>query len=246
MFQARDILDTNKRDKMSLDRAHYEEKSLDYFSGSRPEIEAVLPEQCSKVLEIGCGAGQVMARIKQTRKIVRSVGIDLMPAAIEQAKLIFDEATAANVETSDLPNEQFDLIIALDVLEHLSDPWRMIQRLHALLVPGGTIVVSLPHVGHWTVSWPLLTKGQWDYTSEGLLDRTHLRFFSRRGAEDLMTSSGLVIEKLQPDRVYPAWMRRFSPSFRWYAGRIFEMIFPSHLLVYRFLIRAGHIAPRQA
>jgi len=231
---------------MSLDQRLYEEKSENYFGTTRPEIEAVLPEQCGRVLEIGCGAGGVMAWLKQKRTIARCVGIDLMPHAIERARLVFDEAWVANVETSELPNERFDLIIALDVLEHLSDPWRMLERLHALLEPGGSVVVSLPHVGHWSVSWPLLTKGQWNYTPEGLLDRTHLRFFSQRGATELLTSSGLVLEKVELDRLYPSWMSRFSPRIRWYALRAFHTVFPSHLLVYRLLIRAGYAPLRPA
>jgi SAM-dependent methyltransferase len=85
-------------------------------------------------------------------------------------------------------NSQFDVILCLDVLEHMVNPWGAVDRLVSrYLAPGGALVVSLPNVRHYSVVLPLLLQGRWDYQDAGLLDRTHLRFFTRDTALRLLS-----------------------------------------------------------
>jgi len=82
---------------------------------------------------------------------------------------------------------RFDLILCLDVLEHMLDPWRVVDRLVTQhLAVGGTLLVSLPNVRHYSVTLPLIFQGRWDYNDAGILDRTHVRFFTPHSAVQLL------------------------------------------------------------
>ena len=137
----------------------------------------------------------------------------------------------------DIPDSGFDLIVILDILEHLMDPWAMVQRLHSALALGGVIIASIPNVGHYSVAFPLL-RGKWEYQPEGLLDRTHLRFFTKRTALDLMNRLGLAVQKV--DRVWRPipWLGWAPKQVRWYVTKLLALVIPDHLMAYQFLIRS--------
>ncbi|MCI0351146.1 MAG: class I SAM-dependent methyltransferase, partial [Acidobacteriales bacterium] len=97
----------------------------------------------------------------------------------------------------DLPNiGSPDLLLFLDVLEHLPNPEKLLRHLTAKLAPGGTVIVSLPNIAHLSVSIPLLVWGRFNYADAGILDRTHLRFFVRESAVALMNGAGLRVDKI--------------------------------------------------
>jgi SAM-dependent methyltransferase len=224
---------------MTSDHAMYAEKTDAYFGFARTEIASLLPDRVNRVLEIGCGNGATLKWLRSQRNVQYAVGIEMVPEAAERAAAVFDLVLSGNVETMELPAGTFDLIIALDVLEHLVDPWLIVRRLHAVLNPDGAIVASIPNVGHYSVCVPLALQGQWNYTKDGLLDRTHLRFFTRQTAVDLLTSSGLVMEKVEYQRRWPGWAQ--NPSLpgkgRWYLQKFLNWISPRHLFDFQFLIR---------
>ncbi len=228
---------------MTTEHAMYADKRDSYFDNPRTEIEPLLPDRADRVLEIGCGAGATMRWLRDRRHVTRAVGVELMPEAAARAAAVFDEVITGNVESMDLPPGRFDFIVALDVLEHLADPWSAVRRLHAILAPGGCILVSLPNIGHYSVALPLLTRGRWEYAEDGLLDRTHLQFFSRRTAIELMTCSGLVADKIGRVRPPPQWMWRLSSDARWYGMRALGAVLPGHLLDFQLLIRARATDP---
>ncbi len=176
-----------------------------------------------------------------------AAGVELFADAANRARLVFDDVVVGDVETLELPfaPHDFDLILGLDVLEHLKDPWHVVRKLHGLLRPGGAIVVSLPNIAHYSVSFPLLLRGRWNYATEGLLDQTHLRFFVQRTAAELMTSSGLVIDKR--DRVVrlPHWMNIWARRFggyhaRWYLYKLIKLLRLSYMVDYQFLLRVTY------
>ncbi|NBT55035.1 MAG: class I SAM-dependent methyltransferase [Betaproteobacteria bacterium] len=164
---------------------NYEAKSSAYFAHARKEIAPLLPPRCGRVLEVGCGSGATLAWLRASGRAEYSVGVEISSAAAESARSLVDEIYCLDFEKSgsSFAQPKFDVILCLDVLEHMVDPWRVVDQLVTdQLAPGGTLVMSLPNVRHYSVVLPLLLQGRWDYETAGLLDRTHLRFFTRRTA----------------------------------------------------------------
>lgn len=172
----------------------YIDKSEDYFAHARREIAPLLPQQCGRVLEIGCGSGETLGWLRRDQRASCTVGVEISEAAAQRARVHADEVYCLDFERDEIPleNRKFDLVLCLDVLEHMVNPWRVVDRLVSQhLGPGGTLIVSLPNVRHYSVLLPLLFQGRWDYQDAGLLDRTHLRFFTRDTAVRLLSHSRL-------------------------------------------------------
>jgi SAM-dependent methyltransferase len=209
-----------------------------YFANRRDEIGPLLPAVTDRVLEIGCGSGGTMSWLRRIRIVRHAIGMELVPAVADQARSAFDEVVCGDIETVPLPDGPFDLVLALDVLEHLADPWAMVARLKLVLRPGGTLLVSIPNVANAAVVLPLLLKGRWRYTDAGLLDRTHLRFFTRETAIELLTGAGLVLEREGRVLLAGNWMQRMPPHWRWYCHRLMGLVVPRRLLDFQFLLAA--------
>ncbi len=198
----------------------YEIKPADYYDGVRKDVLPLVPKHAARVLEIGCSEGNTLAYLKDHGYCDWTCGVDLFAEAIELAKHKVDAAYQGNIEAMSLPiePESIDLILCLDVLEHLVNPQQVIAALHQLLVPGGKIIASIPNVRHYSASLPLFFQNKWEYKSNGVLDNTHLRFFVKDTAIDLMQSSGLTMNRLicQPksrDRTFNALTLGMFNSF---------------------------------
>lgn len=186
---------------------HYKEKANQYFSNARTDIESLLPEVCGSVLEIGCGAGGTLRWLKQSGRSVHTCGIELMPQAAAQAREHVDELLEGDadevVRKMIYEGRQFNLILCLDVLEHLVDPWGMMLMLQKLLAPTGIVIASIPNVRNIDAVLPLVFRGRWDYTEEGILDKTHIRFFTRESALSLMSTGRLEVFRCIPRMPHP-------------------------------------------
>lgn len=148
------------------------------------------------VLDVGCNAGYV-GRAARERLCVVFDGIEGDAAAAALAREAY--RSVACVDLSSAPpwadvSGPYDAVLALDVLEHLPEPARVLSALAGLLAPGGRLVVSVPNVAHWTVRFGLLF-GRFDYVETGILDRTHLRFFTRESLLEACTGAGLIVEE---------------------------------------------------
>jgi 2-polyprenyl-3-methyl-5-hydroxy-6-metoxy-1,4-benzoquinol methylase len=168
----------------------------DYYSHIRGEIAQLLPAKVDRVLEIGCGAGDTLAWLKGLGTAQRTYGVELFSDSAEAARRKVDQVICGDFESLELPQDfsGFDVILCLDVLEHFVDPWKALRRIGELLAPGGSIITSIPNVRYFRVVLPLLLQGRWQYENSGILDRTHLRFFTKQTAIELMTSSGLTLD----------------------------------------------------
>jgi len=158
-----------------------------------------MPKIAGRVLEIGCGEGQTLAMLKSSGLCSETVGIELMPQAADKAASQADRVYCLNVEQQALPQDmgRFDVVLLLDVLEHLVDPWSFMKNLVVqCLAADGKVIVSIPNAQHFSLVWPLLW-GRFDYTERGILDKTHLRFFTRRTAIGLLETAGLKSEVMQ-------------------------------------------------
>jgi SAM-dependent methyltransferase len=216
-------------------------QTLGYYSSARTEIGLLLPEKVDTILEIGCGTGATMAWIRSVRHVEYAVGIELFAAAASEARGTFDEIMVGDLGTLELRfSTSFDVILALDVLEHLADPWSVVEKLRRALTPDGVMLVSIPNVAHFRAVFPLLMRGAWNYDDSGILDRTHLRFFTKETALGLFTSGGFLIEQIEYVRSYPNLFYLFSDNerWRWYSRKIMSRVFPDRLSNFQFLIRA--------
>ncbi len=178
----------------------YEFKSDDYFSAARKEILSLMPTFSDRVLEIGCGSGQTLQLIKHLKLCKYTVGIELFEQAAKNANARVDRVYQLDIEKEGAPIDlgQFDLILILDVLEHLVDPWTVLNRIKSNhLKADGKIIISLPNVRHVTSTLPLLINGEFEYKERGILDKTHLRFFTRKSGEKMLEQAGLKIEKIK-------------------------------------------------
>jgi 2-polyprenyl-3-methyl-5-hydroxy-6-metoxy-1,4-benzoquinol methylase len=144
----------------------------------------------ARVLEIGCGAGGNASWLRG-HGATRIVGIELDPASARQAGKVFDHVLTEPVETGLAKlDEIFDLIICADVLEHLVDPWTTVRALADLAAPGGTLVASIPNIRYARSIWQIAIGAGFEYSTEGIFDRTHLRFFTRRNIEAMLVGGG--------------------------------------------------------
>lgn len=191
-------------------------KPGNYYRNFRREILPMLENGIESVLDVGCGEGATSGYLRENGYCRWAAGIELSPEAAAQARERLDLVITGHIEELELPfdDESLDLILCLDVLEHLVDPWTVIDRLAKLLRPGGTILASIPNVRHWSVLLPLIFRGRWEYRSEGILDATHLRFFTRQSAVALLRRP-----ELQVDRVDPLISTKFQARLaRWGLG----------------------------
>lgn len=177
----------------------YLDNNLEYFSQVRREIFPFLPEKMGRVLEVGCGTGDTLNYIKQHGRCDWAGGIELVSSAAAIAKSRVDLLIEGNIETMELPfaDGSLDVILCLDILEHLVDPWSVVRKLDKALKPGGVLIASIPNVRHCRLVFPLLFQGKWQYRDAGILDKTHLRFFVRESAIALMACSGLKVEQVR-------------------------------------------------
>ena len=158
-----------------------------------------------RVLDVGCGFATTSARIQQLGNDV--TGIDSSPEIEAVAAQRLSRVVHGDVLDVDLGGAQFDVIIFADVLEHLPWPVSALKRYLRWLAPGGSVIVSLPNVGLWSVRFAHLL-GRWEYDETGVLDRTHLRFFTRKSARWLAREAGLQIVKTTYN---PGLVRPFVP-----------------------------------
>jgi SAM-dependent methyltransferase len=154
----------------------------------------------ARALDVGCSTGYLARRLAERGAAV--VGIEVDGGAAAAAREVCEQVLVGDVETMDLPFTEgsFDVVLCGDVLEHLRDPWGALASLATLLRPGATAVVSVPNVAHWT-GRRALVRGSFPYAPHGLFDRTHLRFFTRAGARELVAGAGL---SLRAERFAPA------------------------------------------
>ena len=146
----------------------------------------------ARVLEVGCGAGHLTEHLQRRGNAVTAV--DINPTAAARAARFAVEAFAIDLDREVLAERlrgaQFDCVVLADVLEHVRSPQRVLTDVLGLLAPNGTVVISVPNISHIDTRL-MLMQGRWDYQPTGLLDDTHLRFFTRSALESMLRDAGL-------------------------------------------------------
>ena len=152
-----------------------------------------------RVLELGCAAGMLGSTLKERFPGVHVTGIEAGQAAAAIAATRIDRVIPERIEQVDFAARgfaagEFDTVLAGDILEHLVDPWRALQSVRPYLAPGGQLVASIPNVRNLQVVQSLVLDGRWRYAERGLLDVTHLRFFTFEEIREMFAQTGYVLE----------------------------------------------------
>jgi 2-polyprenyl-3-methyl-5-hydroxy-6-metoxy-1,4-benzoquinol methylase len=181
----------------------------------------LLRRPLGRVLDVGCAEG-AGADVMRGFGATQLAGIEIDATFAAAASERYDEVVHGSVpEDLSWADRTFDTILCYDVLEHLYDPWSALRRLARLLEPGGQIHVSIPNARHKNVWLPLVLNGTFRYARAGLLDVTHLRFFTRRDAVRMLEAAGLRIVAV--DCVPPrSRKRRLAAALT--RGRVMEFV----------------------
>lgn len=168
-----------------------------YYDNPRGPLLDLFARPPRRLLDVGCGSGVTSLIAKERWPSLETIGIEIVPAAAARAAERLDRVIAGSAETLDLAAEgvsDIDAVILADVLEHLVDPWAFLARLRGVLTPDATVVASIPNAANlWLLDE--LAAGRFDYTADGLLDSTHLRFFTRKTIGELFERTGYAIER---------------------------------------------------
>lgn len=179
-----------------MNTAQYAIKTADYFSHVRLDVVSLMPRNpAQKVLEIGAGGGNTLRYIKEQGLASEVMGIELMkiPGSNQEHPLI-DTFQIANIEEEEIGAAQgyFDVILCADVLEHLVDPWAVVEKISRHLRTEGLLIVSMPNLREFKTLGRIVFKGEFNYRPEGgIMDKTHLRFFCKKNILALLTTSSL-------------------------------------------------------
>jgi ubiquinone/menaquinone biosynthesis C-methylase UbiE len=189
---------------MTTDRAYltesYTAKDPAYFRNARKDYVAALPDNpAAAILELGCGNGATGALALSERKCGTYVGIEMFEPMAREAERVLTSVHIGNVETIALPYPEatFDALIMSEVLEHLLEPERVLARLVRFVKPGGRVFASSPNIAHWRPIWDLIN-GRFEYQPQGLMDRTHLRWFTPASYRRMFEQAGVTVDSIRP------------------------------------------------
>ena len=188
------------------------------FSG-REEMLPFVPAGARTVLDVGCGPGGFGAALRRADPTRTLWAVEAAPAAAAEARPHYDRVIAGTYpDALAATGQRFDCVVFNDVLEHLVDPWATLRATLPHLAPGGTVVASIPNVRNIRVVVDLVLRGRWTYTELGVLDRTHLRFFTARTIRELFADSGFAVERLEGINVTGSGRFRFGRALRFALG----------------------------
>jgi 2-polyprenyl-3-methyl-5-hydroxy-6-metoxy-1,4-benzoquinol methylase len=166
-----------------------------YYSKPRSEMRGLVPERCSNVLEIGCGEGSFRTNV-QTSTIYWGVEPDVRACQIAKASLDTVLCGRYDDVQADIPAGLFDLVVCNDVIEHMSDHQQFLQSIKTKMKNNGVLIGSVPNVRFLGNLYSLIIDKDWKYETTGILDATHLRFFTFKSLQRVLLDTGFDIEML--------------------------------------------------
>jgi SAM-dependent methyltransferase len=176
-----------------------QEPDWSYYQTQRIEMLPFIPEGAKDFLEIGCGAGTFGLLLQARNSGARVIGVEAHPAAADEARKRLAAVIEGPIEEAlpTIPDCSIDCVVCNDVLEHLVDPWTVLKSLRAKLRPGGKVVSSIPNVRHFPVFKSYFLDGDWRYAEDGVLDRTHVRFFTQQSIRRMYEESGYRVDRME-------------------------------------------------
>lgn len=193
-------------------------KKQDYYSMRRREIAKLIVGTPSKILEIGCASGCFKANVSWPVEYHGVEPDEKAALAAGNSGLVVHCGTYEAVK-DELQNGYFDLIVCNDVIEHMVDPWSFLRSVALKLKPGGMIIGSIPNVRFIGVLIDMLIRRDWKYRERGVLDSTHLRFFTMRSVKRMLNECGYKVTYIKPcgySRL--AWIKTLLTPLFWPFG----------------------------
>ena len=184
-------------------------KPEDYYSNARPEMDRFIPSTARRILDVGCGEGRFGQRLKEKLN-VEVWGVELVPLAADVARDRLDRVFCGDImqQLVHIRDHFFDCIIFNDVIEHLVDPYRVLIAIKQKLTREGVVICSIPNIRYFRNLFDLAVRGEWRYQDSGVLDKTHLRFFTKKSIVQMFESLGYRITRLEGINPTPSWRVR--------------------------------------
>jgi 2-polyprenyl-3-methyl-5-hydroxy-6-metoxy-1,4-benzoquinol methylase len=207
----------------------------DNWSSHGRILAAIKPS--SSVFDVGCAQGYLAEAL--ARKSCCVTGIEIDPAVARQARKYCSAVFVGDIETMPLPRRTFDYIICADVLEHFKRPDIFLRRLKRNLAPSGRLIASIPNVAHFWIRLNLLF-GRFEYTERGIMDKTHLRFYTLKTMKRLLAENGYRIKEIIPTPIplptISQWfaLRRplgFIHALSYFATRCWKTLFAFQFVI---------------
>lgn len=168
-----------------------------------------IPQGTKTILEFGCGFGGFSSLVKE-KLGTESWAVEIEKTAAQEAEKKLDKVINADASEAllQIPEDYFDCIVLFDILEHLIDPYGLLCALKTKLTKNGIIVASIPNIRYYRTFVDLVIHGNWDYKEHGILDKTHLRFFTYKSI--IKTFNQLGFEMLELEGIHPTSSRTFK------------------------------------
>ncbi len=179
-----------------------------YHFSSRHDLIRLIPPQAENILEVGCAGGMTGKALRE-KGFKEIIGIEINEEVVQTGRSYYDQLIIGDVEEVHLPfeKEHFDCILYGDVLEHLMDPWQVLKKHHTFLKKGGIIICSIPNIRHYRIIKKLFFNGKWEYTEDGIMDKTHLRFFTLDSIRRMLGEAGFEIKRITKSSSGAYWLK---------------------------------------
>lgn len=208
----------------------YSEKATSYFEHSRSELINFLPEKISLALDVGCANGNFGAMLKSIYNC-EVWGIESDRKAAEESKRKLDTVIHAhfNSEMNLAKNHQFDCIFFNDVLEHMEQPEQALSISKSYLKPNGCVIASIPNIRYYPVILSLLRYQDFKYEDAGVMDKTHLRFFTAKSMVRIFEEAGFLIQRMEG--INKGFFKYFEILNFLCLGKLKDMRYPQFAIV---------------
>jgi SAM-dependent methyltransferase len=221
-------------------------KPDNYYQNVREEVLRFIPADAGTVLDVGCGEGGFGYRLKQERD--REVwGIELNETAARSAEQRLDRVLLGDIGLliERLPVGYFDVVVFNDVLEHLVDPFDVIARIKRCVSERGVVVSSIPNIRYFPTFYALLAWKSWEYEESGILDRTHLRFFTVKSIREMYERLGYQVVRHQGINAMVEAPMRYRVANALLGGRLSDMRYAQFVTVARPLPTVPAVSPER-
>lgn len=170
-----------------------------YYVQHRSEMLPFIPSHTKRMLDVGCAEGGFASLVLTQRPGIEIWGIEPVEQAAQKAQACLTRVLCCGIETAidQLPAGHFDCITFNDVLEHLVDPWAILKMMRGKLAPRGHLVASIPNLRYFAVMKQIVQEADLRYTHSGVLDRTHLRFFTQKSMAQMFKDCGYQIDRIE-------------------------------------------------